>query len=110
MSGLFLSEFHIDTAPYCYYNKIMEYEWDERKRVANLMKHGIDFGITEGFCWNTALETIDDRADYGEKRWIALGLIDTRVHVLIYTKRAEKIRIISLRKANKREVEYYEKN
>ena len=87
----------------------MQYEWDERKNAANKEKHGVDFTLAEEFCWDTALETIDDRADYGETRWIALGLIGDRVHVMIYTFRNDNIRIISLRKANRREVDYYEK-
>jgi len=73
------------------------------------VKHGLDFAVAEGFCWDTAIETVDDRADYGEERWIAMGLIGVRVHVMIYTLRGNNIRIISLRKANKREVEYYAK-
>ncbi len=87
----------------------MEYEWAVRKNAANRAKHGIDFSEAEGFCWDTAVETVDDRADYGEERWIALGLIGVRVHVMIYTKRGGNIRIISLRKANKREAEHYGK-
>jgi uncharacterized protein len=54
------------------------------------------------------METIDDRDDYGEERWVALGLIGNRVHAMIYTMRRDNIRIISLRKANGREVDYYE--
>lgn len=87
----------------------MEYEWDVTKNAANRVKHGIDFSGAEGFCWDTAMETVDDRADYGEKRWIALGLIGVRVHVMIYTTRGRYMHVISLRKANKRETEYYEK-
>jgi len=87
----------------------MQYQWDERKNVANMEKHGVDFTLAEKFCWDTAMETIDDRADYGEKRWVALGLIGDRVYVMIYTLRGDNIRIISLRKANKREAEHYEK-
>jgi len=86
----------------------MEYEWDDVKQQANLVKHEVDFSIAEGFEWDTALETIDDRHNYNEERWIALGLIKNRLYVLIYTYRFEKARIISLRKANKREREYYE--
>lgn len=52
--------------------------------------------------------TADDRFNYSEERWVALGLIDNRLHVLTYTIRGENIRLISLRKANKRESEYYE--
>ncbi|MBI5143425.1 MAG: BrnT family toxin [Nitrospirae bacterium] len=43
-----------------------------------------------------------------EERWVALGLIDSRLNVLVYTRRSEAIRIISLRRANSREREYYE--
>ncbi|MFP3911842.1 MAG: BrnT family toxin [Desulfobacteraceae bacterium] len=87
----------------------MKYEWDAKKNAANRIKHGLDFSEAEAFCWDTAIETVDDRADYGEERWIALGLIGDRVHVMIYTKRGENLRIISLRKANNRETKYYEK-
>ncbi len=86
----------------------MKYEWDENKRIANLAKHGVDFIEAENFDWSSAIETIDDRFNYIEDRWIALGLIDSRLHVLIYTMRGENIRLISLRKANKREKDYYE--
>jgi hypothetical protein len=86
----------------------MKYEWDENKRVANLAKHGVDFIDAEDFDWSSAIETIDDRFNYIEDRWIALGFIDSRLHVLIYTMRGENIRLISLRKANKREKDYYE--
>jgi len=87
----------------------MQYEWDENKNAANRVKHGVDFSVAESFCWDTAIETVDDRTDYREERWIALGLIGVRVHVIVYTLRSGYIRIISLRKANKREVEYYAK-
>jgi uncharacterized DUF497 family protein len=86
----------------------MRYEWDEDKRVANYIKHNVDFLDAERFEWASAIETIDDRADYNEKRWIALGFIDNRLHVLIYAMREDNIRLISLRKANSRERKYYE--
>ncbi|MBN1999854.1 BrnT family toxin [candidate division KSB1 bacterium] len=86
----------------------MEYEWDEQKREANFFRHHVDFVEAICFEWDSALETIDDRYDYGEERWITLGLIGKKLHVMIYTLRAHKIRIISLRKANKRERIYYE--
>ncbi len=62
----------------------------------------------ERFQWESAIETIDDRADYREERWIALGNIDNRLHVLIYALRGKNIRLISLRRANSRERRYYE--
>ncbi len=86
----------------------MEYEWDESKCLANIAKHGVDFITAEEFDWSTAIEVYDNRMDYGEERWIALGFIGSRLHILVYTTRIDAIRIISLRKANKRESEYYE--
>ena len=62
----------------------------------------------ECFEWESAIETIDDRSDYNEERWVALGFIDNRLHVLIYSLRGNNIRLISLRKANNRERKYYE--
>ena len=87
----------------------MQYEWDDNKRVANLVRHKVDFADAVAFEWDTALETIDDRFDYGETRWVALGFIGSKLHVMVYTFRGSKIRIISLRKANKREKIFYEK-
>ena len=86
----------------------MKYEWDEDKRVANYIKHNVDFLDAERFEWTSAIEAIDDRAEYGEERWIALGYIDNRLHVLIYALRGDSIRLISLRRANSRERKYYE--
>ena len=86
----------------------MQYEWDEDKREANLTKHSVDFMAAEDFEWDAAIETMDDRFDYGEERWAAMGFIGNRLHVLVYTRRSEGIRIISMRKANKREREFYE--
>jgi hypothetical protein len=88
----------------------MQYEWDENKRIANLDRHKIDFTQAVNFEWDTAIETIDDRYDYGEKRWVTIGYICKKLHVMVYTIRENQIRIISLRKANRRESNYYEKN
>jgi uncharacterized protein len=87
----------------------MQYDWDDNKRAANLAKHGVDFSEAEGFKWQTAIESPDNRIDYGEDRWVALGYIGNCLYILIYTRRCDFIRIISLRRANKREREYYEK-
>jgi len=90
--------------------KIGPFDWDESKRAANLARHGIDFAAVVRFDWDNAQLTPDTRRDYGELRIIALGRVGPRVHVLIFAPRAELIRIISLRKANAREVKRYEKN
>ena len=49
------------------------YEWDERKRRLNLLKHGMDFAEVEDFAWESAVIRPDRRRDYGEDRYIALG-------------------------------------
>ena len=86
----------------------MDYEWDEAKRCRNLAKHGVDFGSAETFDWETELRFPDNRKPYCEERWLALGKIGGRLHALIYTGRAGRIRIISLRKANNKEVARYD--
>ncbi|WP_371257065.1 BrnT family toxin [Pandoraea sp. SD6-2] len=57
---------------------------------------------------DTALVGIDDRRNYNEERFVTLGLIGDRVHVMVFTVRGEAIRVISLRKANRREVKQYD--
>ncbi len=86
----------------------MEFEWDEAKRFANLRKHGVDFADAQDIEWQTVRESEDHRKDYGERRWVLFGRISDRVHVLVYTRRAERIRVISLRRASDREVFSYE--
>ena len=85
----------------------MQYEWDENKREANLDKHDVDFLIALDFEWQTALVYEDLRSGYDERRFWALGLIQERVHVLVFTRREQFVRIISLRKANQREMRQY---
>jgi len=80
------------------------FEWDEIKRLANLAKHGVDFADVHLFDWTTAKERTDYRHDYGEVRVRAIGLIDSRLHVLIYVERSKQS-VISLRKANLREID-----
>lgn len=86
----------------------MEYERDEAKRRSNLAKHGVDFSSVREFEWDSVQETEDTRNDYGERRWVALGRMRGRLHVLIYTRRRERVRVISLRIASKKEVSSYE--
>ncbi len=85
----------------------MRYEWDEIKNAANIAKHGVDFSQAVDFEWDTAHVVVDDRIDYGETRYCALGYIGMRIHCIVYVIRGETIRIISLRKANRREVQRY---
>jgi hypothetical protein len=78
-------------------------EWDAAKAEQNLAKHGVPFEHVARFDWGTAIEAEDTRYDYGETRIQALGMIDGRYHVLVYALRGDRIRVISLRKANRRE-------
>ena len=85
----------------------MSYEWDERKRRANVKKHGIDFiDIPEVFDGDVVILP-DERFDYGESRFIVIGILKSQVIVVAYTERGENIRIISARKATKNEQIYY---
>ena len=86
----------------------MIYEWDEAKRAANLAKHGVDFAAVRSFEWDTALRFPDRRKDYGEARWLLLGMICRRLHLLVFTEREDRVRVISLRKANQKERARYE--
>lgn len=83
------------------------FTWDEKKREANRAKHGVDFAVVEDFEFDTALIHIDDRFDYGEVREVALGTVYGRLHVLVFTRRADDIQVISLRKANAKEEAAY---
>ena len=85
------------------------YEWDDDKNKANKARHRAAFEEAEQFDWEGALVAPDDRQDYGESRFVAVGYIGHRLHVLAFTERGDKVRVISLRKANKREVKRYEK-
>ena len=73
-----------------------------------MLVRGISFELAAGFEWVGALIVEDLRKDYGERRFQALGLIENRLRMMVFTPRANKAHGISLRKANKREVKRYE--
>ena len=81
------------------------FEWDDAKRHANLVTHGVDFAAIETFEWESALVTLDARQR--EPRWIATGYVGNRLHVAVYALRGKRRRVISLRRANAREVGRY---
>ena len=85
----------------------MRFEWNEAKRAANLAKHGVDFTLIMDFEWETALVWPDTREDYGELREVALGFIGARLHAVVFAERDDVVRIISLRKATKKETKFY---
>jgi uncharacterized DUF497 family protein len=87
-----------------------EYTWSEVKRALNLANHEIDFTAADAFDWQSALIVEDTPHDYGETRVVAYGTIGPRLHVLVYTLRGDATHLISLRKANDREIRRYAQN
>ena len=87
----------------------MNFEWDEEKRRTNIIGHGLDFADSWEIFEGPMLTGLDEREDYGEDRWIAIGLLKGIVVVVVFTERGEgTIRVISLRKALKHERIKYE--
>ena len=88
----------------------MKYIWDDEKNNINIKKHGIDFAdVTEMFDY-PMLAGLDTREDYSEDRWIGIGMLRNIVAVIVFTEINENtIRIISARKATKKERGKYEK-
>jgi uncharacterized DUF497 family protein len=84
-------------------------EYDPAKDDINQAKHGVSLLAAASFDWDTALEREDDRFDYGEIRFVAIGLIDTGLYVLVFTEGSDDdaVRVISLRPAEKHEKRYY---
>lgn len=73
-----------------------------------MRKRGLAFSLVKDeFDWLTAAVIEDTRRDYGERRYRALGFIGARLHAVVYTPRATALQVISLRKANRREVRRY---
>ncbi len=86
----------------------MKIEFDSTKNKRNIQERGISFELAVNFDLETAKIWIDDRKDYGEERFSALGYIGERLFAMVFTVREDALRIISLRKANKREEHFYE--
>jgi uncharacterized DUF497 family protein len=86
----------------------MGFEWDEAKNEANIRKHGIDFNDVLDVFNHPMLTLLDDRVGYGEERWISIGWIKSLIGVIVYTEQqGDVVRIISARKATKKEAKYY---
>lgn len=88
----------------------MKITFDSVKDASNQAKHGLSLDDAHGIDWDTLLAIEDTRRDYGETRMIGYAFIAARLHCVVFTDRANERRIISLRKANKREVESYVEN
>ena len=87
----------------------MKIDYDPAKNVKNIEERGLSFGLAEEFNFESALIWQDVRSDYEELRFNALGYINHRLYHMTFTPRGGAMRVISLRKANSREVNKYAK-
>ncbi len=88
----------------------MKFEWDEQKQQANIKKHDLDFADASKVFRFPLRIGLDERRDYGEDRWVGIGMLDGRVVVVVFTEPdTQTIRIISLRKALPYERKCYER-
>ena len=85
----------------------MEIEFDDTKDESNIAKHGMSLNDAVLLLENDHVVRRDGRREYGEDRMRAYGLIANRLHVCVYTVRGNVYRVISLRKANRRERNAY---
>ena len=87
----------------------MVYEWDAAKNRTNFVKHGLDFADAGQVFAGPCVTFVDRRFDYGEERLITLGLLAGRVVIIAHAPRGDDItRVISIRKANRREQKIYQ--
>lgn len=87
----------------------LKFEWNETKARSNWRRHGVSFELaTSVFKDPFAIERLDDRLDYGEPRFVVLGMAEGQVLLFVaYTEREDRIRIISARRATQHEEEDY---
>lgn len=86
----------------------MTYTWDEEKNRVNIQKHGIDFLDVPAMFQHPMVTFLDQRKDYGEDRWIGIGILKTLLAVVVFTEpKPDTIRIISARKATQHEEKIY---
>jgi len=86
----------------------MPIEFDSGKDESNRAKHGCSLALAADLDWDSVLAVADRRRDYGERRMIGYGLIGAKLYCVVFVRRRRRLRIISFRKANRREVKRYE--
>jgi len=86
----------------------MRFEWDENKNKSNISVHAIDFRDAYLIFDHPILIKTDTRKDYGEQRLVGLGVLYSAVIVIVFTKRSDAVRVISIRRANRNERKIYE--
>lgn len=85
----------------------MEFKWSDAKRAANLKTHGLDFVDAALVFEGTTYTFEDDRFPYGEQRFVTLGLLAGTAVSIVHTESDHEIRVISFRKATRREAQIY---
>ncbi len=85
----------------------MKITFDPAKDAVNIAKHGVSMALASELDWGSAQLWQDMRMEYDEVRIIALALMETRLFYVVFTDRGDYRRIISLRKANAREVKRF---
>jgi uncharacterized DUF497 family protein len=85
----------------------MKFEWDDEKRTSNIAKHGIDFVNARKIFAGSTITAKDDRYNYGEDRFVTIGILKGRVAVVVHTETEDNMRIISIRKATRYEEKAY---
>ncbi len=86
----------------------MVYEWDDTKNKKNILKHRIDFVDVPSMFQHPMVAFLDHRKEYGEERWIGIGILKTVLAVVVFTEpHGDTIRIISARKATLHEEKIY---
>jgi len=88
----------------------MRFTWDESKRQSNLVKHGLDFQDGPQVFAGATFSIADTRFNYGENRFVTIGLLGGNVVVIVHTEDEDEIRIISMRKGTKNEQKIYFEN
>lgn len=98
----------LDGDNYCMHNNCaVRITFDPAKDAANIEKHGVSLALAERLEWDWLIAAPDARQDYGEARMVGYAPIGVRVYCVVFTERGRVRRIISLRKANTREVKRY---
>jgi uncharacterized DUF497 family protein len=82
-------------------------QFDPLKDELNQQKHGVSLALAADLDWELGIVWDDERVDYGERRQCCLVPLGSRLFFLVFVDRAEQRRIISLRKANVREIKFY---
>lgn len=84
--------------------------FDLEKDASNQRKHGLSLADAGRLDWDAMRIQVDTRRDYREERLVGFGLLDTNLHCVVFTLRDGAIRVISLRRANYREINEHEQN